>query len=112
MTPRGMFRHEMAVQNYTTTVDSYGQGTKSWSTAATVLGYIESADGRSVDAVDVTQGQTAYRIVIPWIDSVTIKSRILLRETGKTDRTLELTGVVDPDLRRMELHIEALEVTA
>ena len=67
---------------------------------------------RSIDAVDVTQGQTAYRIVIPWIDSVTIKSRILLRETGKTDRTLELTGVVDPDLRRMELHIEALEVTA
>lgn len=43
---------------------------------------------------------------------MTIKSRILLRETGKTDRTLELTGVVDPDLRRMELHIEALEVTA
>jgi SPP1 family predicted phage head-tail adaptor len=112
MTPRGMFRHEMAVQNYTTTVDSYGQGTKTWTTAATVLGYIENADGRSVDAVDVTQGQTAYRIVIPWIDSVTIKSRILLRETGKTDRTLELTGVVDPDLRRMELHLEALEVTA
>lgn len=112
MTPRGMFRHEMAVQNYSMSLDSYGQGTKTWTTAATVLGYIENADGRSVDAVDVTQGQTAYRIVIPWIDSVTIKSRILLRETGKTDRTLELTGVVDPDLRRMELHIEALEVTA
>jgi len=112
MTPRGMFRHEMAVQNYSTTIDSYGQGTKTWATAATVLGYIENADGRTIDSVDVMRGQSAYRIVIPWIDSVTIKSRILLKETGKTDRTLELTGVVDPDLRRMELHIEALEVTA
>lgn len=112
MTPRGMFRHEMAVQNYSTTIDSYGQGTKTWTTATTVLGYIENADGRSIDSVDVNRGQSAYRIVIPWIDSVTIKSRILLKETGKSDRTLELTGVVDPDLRRMELHIEALEVTA
>jgi head-tail adaptor len=107
-----MFRHEMAVQNYSTTIDSYGQGTKTWSTAVTVLGYIETADGRTIDSVDVNRGQSAYRIVIPWIDSVTIKSRILLRETGKADRTLELTGVVDPDLQRMELHIEALEVTA
>lgn len=112
MTPRGMFRHEMAVQNYTMSVDSYGQGTKTWATLATVLGYIENADGRSIESVDVTRGQSAYRIVIPWIDLVTIKSRILLRETGKSDRTLEVTGVVDPDLKRMELHIEALEVTA
>ncbi len=112
MTPRGMFRHEMAVQNYSVSVDSYGQGTKTWATLTTVLGYIENVDGRSIDSVEVTSGQSAYRIVIPWIDSVTVKSRILLRETGKTDRTLELTGVVDPDLRRMELHIEALEVTA
>lgn len=111
MTPRGMFRHEMAVQNYTVSVDSYGQGTKTYSTVATVLGYFENADGSSVDSVAVTQGQSAYRIVIPWIDAVTIKSRILLRETGRADRTLELTGVVDPDLRRMELHIEAVEVT-
>lgn len=112
MTPRGMFRHEMAVQNYTMTVDSYGQGTKSWSTIATVLGFIESADGRTLDSVDVIRGQSAYRIVIPWVDEVTIKSRILLRETGKTDRALELVGVVDPDLRRIELHIDALEITA
>jgi len=27
MVPRGMFRHEMAVQNYTVSVDTYGQGT-------------------------------------------------------------------------------------
>jgi SPP1 family predicted phage head-tail adaptor len=112
MTPRGMFRHEMAVQNYSTAIDSYGQATKTWTTLATVLGFIENADGRSLETVDVTRGQSAYRIVIPWIDSVTIKSRVLLRETGKADRTLELTGVVDPDLRRMELHLEALEVTA
>jgi len=112
MTPRGMFRHEMAVQNYTVSVDTFGQGTKTWSTFATVLGYIESTDGRSIDSVDVTRGQSAYRIVLPWVDAVTIKSRILLRETGKADRTLHITGVVDPDLRRIELHIEALEVTA
>ena len=66
MTPRGMFRHEMAVQNYSMSVDSYGQGTKTWSTLATVLGYIENADGSSIQSVDVTRGQSAYRIVIPW----------------------------------------------
>jgi SPP1 family predicted phage head-tail adaptor len=112
MTPRGMFRHEMAVQNYSASVDSYGQGTKTYSTVATVLGYIENTDGQTIDSVDVTKGQSTYRIVIPFLDGVTTKSRILLRETGKSDRTLELTGVVDPDLRRMELHIQALEVTA
>lgn len=112
MTPRGMFRHQMAVQNYTMTVDSYGQGTKTWTTLATVLGYIESADGRTLDSVDVIRGQNAYRVVIPWLESVTIKSRILLTEDGKGDRVLELVGVVDPDLRRMELHIDALEITA
>lgn len=112
MVPRGMFRHEMAVQNYTASVDTYGQATKTWSTLATVLGHIETADGRTIDAVDINRGQTSYRIILPWIESVTVKSRILLRETGKTDRTLELTGVVDPDLRRIELHCEALEVTA
>jgi len=107
-----MFRHEMAVQNYTVSVDAYGQGTKTWSTLSTVLGYIENADGRSIDSVDISRGQSSYRIVIPWLDSVTTKSRILLKETGKSNRTLEITGVADPDLRRMELHIEALEVTA
>ncbi len=112
MIPRGMFRHEMAVQNYTASVDTYGQATKTWSTVATVLGHIESADGRSIDSVDINRGQTAWRLVLPWIDSVTVKSRILLRETGKADRVLEVTGVLDPTLGRMELHCEALEVTA
>jgi head-tail adaptor len=83
MTPRGMFRHQMVVQNYSTTVDAYGQATKTWTTAALVVGFIENADGRSLNTVDVTRGQSAYRIVIPWIDGVTIKSRVLLRETGK-----------------------------
>ena len=112
MTPRGMFRHEMAVQNYGFTLDQYGQATKTWSTATTVLGHIETADGRTIESVDVTRGQTAYRLILPWIDSLTIKSRILLRETGKSDRVLEITGAVDPDLRRHELHVEALEITA
>jgi head-tail adaptor len=113
MVPRGMFRHEMAVQNYTVaSVDAYGQDVKTWNTAATVLGYIESADGRSIDSVDINRGQTAWRLILPWIDSVTVKSRILLRETGKSDRVLQVTGVLDPTLRRMELHCEALEVTA
>jgi head-tail adaptor len=112
MTPRGMFRHQMAVQNYGVTLDQYGQASKTWSTTVTVLGHVETADGRTIESVDVTRGQTSYRLVLPWVESVTIKSRILLQETGKADRTLEITGVVDPDLRRHELHIEALEVTA
>lgn len=109
MTPRGMYRHEFAVQNYTSSVDTYGQATKTWSTLATVLGHIESADGGQLDAVDVTRGKVAYRVALPWIDGVTTKSRLLLRETGKTDRTLEIVGVVDPDLRRMSLEVEATE---
>jgi head-tail adaptor len=112
MVPRGMFRHEMAVQNYTVSVDTYGQGTKTWSTAATVLGHIESADGGPLDSVEVSRGRVAYRIALPWIDGVTTKSRILLRETGKTDRVLEITGVVDPNLRRMYLEIEATEAVS
>jgi len=112
MTPRGMFRHQMAVQNYAVAIDSFGQATKTWSTDVTLLGHIASADGRSIDTVDVTRGQSSFRIVLPYLDSVTTRSRILLQESGEADRTLEITGVVDPDLSRMELHIDALEVTA
>jgi len=112
MTPRGMFRHQFAVQNYATTVDSYGQATKTWTTAATVLGHIETADPSQLETVDVARGEITYRIALPYVDGVTTKSRLLLQETGKDDRVLELMGVNDVGLRRIELNIEAREVIA
>jgi head-tail adaptor len=110
MTPRGMFRHQFAVQNYATSVDSYGQGTKTWTTAATVLGHIETANPSQLETVDVARGEITYRIVLPWVAGVTTASRLLLQETGQAARTLEVLGVADLDLRRMELEIEAREV--
>jgi hypothetical protein len=41
---------------------------------------------------------------------VTTKSRLLLQETGKSDRVLEVMGVNDVGLRRIELNIEAREI--
>jgi head-tail adaptor len=109
-----MFRHHFHVQNYTASVDDYGQPTKSWSTLThgQLTGHIESADGSQIDAVDVARGQIRYRVVIPHIGNVTTKSRLLLKEAGKADRIFQVVGVVDTGLRRMQLELDCLETVA
>lgn len=114
MIPRGMFRHNLHVQNYSASVDDYGQPTKTWSlvTNGAVMGHIESADGNQIDALDVARGQVRYRVVIPYVANVTTKSRLLLKETGKADRVLQVVGVVDTGLRRAQLELDCLETVA
>ncbi len=114
MIPRGMFRHHFHVQNYTASVDDYGQPTKSWAlvTNGGVTGHIESADGSQIDALDVARGQVRYRIVLPFVANLTTKSRLLLKEAGKADRVFQVVGVVDTGLRRMQLELDCLETVA
>lgn len=95
----GAFRQVAAVQAATTTLAADGSPSKSWSTTATIRGYLESVSGTETIHGDQPFAQRRSRFVTWFRDSLTPRMRLVI-----SGRTLEIVSVSDPDgMRRLSV---------
>lgn len=107
--PRGMMREVLTVQTPSTSTDTLGQLTRTYTTVATIRAHVEFIE--SAEAVD--EGgpivQTTYRLLAAWHPAVDTETRLLWNDHGTT-RTLEVRTCQDRDQRRRTLEMDAVEV--
>lgn len=86
------------------TLNGLGEPEGNWSELATVWARVEDLGGDERHEVDQTSGFGAYTVRLRWLDGVTSQSRIVWGA-----KTLEVTGVSNPDGRKVELVLTARE---
>lgn len=82
----------------------WGQPHGTWTTWATVWANVTATGGGEIVKDDAPQASTTYTVRMRYRDDVTAEDRLVRR--GKT---LEIVSVIDPDGRRRELLIQAME---
>lgn len=107
--PIGMLRLEMVVWNPTSSKDSLGQRTESWSAGPTIWCHIEQAETREVIDDEGVSARTDFRILASWHSAVTVRSRIVWNDSGNT-RTFNVRSCWDRDQRRRTLELIVTEI--
>ena len=103
-------RHErVEIQQRTSTADAIGGQTVSWATLATTWAHVTPLDGRDQEAIEggqVTVTQN-YHINIRYRAGARPSPPMRMIWRGKT---LEIRTVVDDDVRKQRLIVQAAEV--
>ena len=107
--PIGMLRLEMVVWNPTSSKDSLGQRTETWSAGPTIWCHIEQAETREVIDDEGVSARTDFRILASWHSAVTVRSRIVWNDNGNT-RTFNVRSCWDRDQRRRTLEMFVTEI--
>lgn len=103
----GKLRHNVELQSSTSTVDTYGQKTKTWHPYAIVWAEIVPLAGRELEHAKQVSAETNHRIRIRYRSDVAAVDRV------KWDnRIFEITAVLDADHRKTELTLMASEVAS
>ena len=88
----GRLRHRVSIQTQSTTLDSYGEPSDSWSTDDTVWAAIEPVSGSERDIGEGLAGIVSHRVIVRYLSGLTPKSRILFGS-----RVLGITSILDQD---------------
>lgn len=107
----GTLRERVTIQSYTTAQNSNGEPIKTWANLATnptVWANVGSrASGeRFISGGEQIQATVSHTVRIRYRDDVTVKMRLIWR----TNRTLEIENVIDPDGRKSDLILMCSEV--
>jgi SPP1 family predicted phage head-tail adaptor len=89
----------------TSTTDSLGGQTTTWSTVATPPAEFRNLNGRESIQAGALQSSMTHRALIRYRSDVTTKMRLRCRST-----TCDITSVRDPDGRRVSLELDLVEV--
>lgn len=100
----GKLRDRVQLQSATTSRDSIGGFSKSWTTYATVWGALKSSGGTERKEADKTHAQVTCQWEFRFRSDVMPRHRILFG-----DRTFEITRVSDPDSMRVRILAECVE---
>ena len=99
--PVGLLRHEVTLQVWTDTGDdSHGHDLGQWSDLATVWGFVEPLQGRTIEAAHQLYDLATHRVTINYRDDVTKANRVkfgdryfgvgFVRNVYEGNHTLEL----------------------
>lgn len=105
----GARSERIQIQQRTSTADGIGGQSASWSTLATTWGHVTPLDGRDQEAIEgdqVTVTQN-YHINIRYRTGARPSPPMRMLWRGKT---LEIRTVVDDDVRKQRLIVQAAEV--
>ena len=100
----GRLRHRVAIQSQSTTLDSYGETTGSWTTDDTVWAAVEPVNGTERDIGEGVAGIVTHRVVMRYSSDVSPKKRLLFGT-----RVLNILSSLNPDERDAQLTLMCLE---
>ena len=105
MTTAAIFRHRITLQELVTGQDEAGQPVQEWQDVATVWAAVEPLRGREYWAAAQVQSEVTTRIRIRYRSGVRPDMRVLYG-----GRVFNVTAVIDPEERHMELQLMCREV--
>lgn len=109
----GTLRERVTIQSFTAVQDAHGEPIKTWSNLATnptVWANVGSrASGeRFISGGEQVQASVSHTVRIRYREDVTVLMRLIWR----TNRTLQIENVIDPDGRKSDLVLMCSEVQA
>jgi SPP1 family predicted phage head-tail adaptor len=108
----GKLRNKVELQNYTTSADSVGQPTKTWTTFATVWAHIKPMSGREVITAEQPIGETTHTITIRYNSSIDESSRIRYYDNVKgVYRIFDINYIGDRDEKNEMMTLVCKEKT-
>jgi len=102
----GKLRHRVAIQTESSSVDTYGEPTHSWTTNETVWASIEPTSGNEVDIGEGQAGIITHRIFIRYTAKASPKKRLLFGS-----RVFGIVSVLNHEERNEFLELRCKEET-
>ena len=102
----GKLRHQIVIQQTTTTKGAAGGKIETTSTFATVRASKAHQSSREFFTAQKRNSETTDLFIIRYLSGVTTKMRVVF-----DGHTYDIIGAPDPDGRRRETHIMCKEVT-
>ena len=99
----GVLRHRITIQSPVAAEDEGGGRAISWTSLATVWAQIEETGGRQLVRAGQLEPQTLYRLTLRHVAGVAAGMRAVWGT-----KTIEITGVFDPDGRGRTLVLEGI----
>jgi SPP1 family predicted phage head-tail adaptor len=105
----GSLRHRVTLQTPTSAADGDGGYTDTWATLVTVWASVVPATARDLEraVAGTVQSSATHLVTIRYLAGVTTKTRVLFGT-----RTLQVTGVQNPEERNISLVLVCQEVVA
>jgi SPP1 family predicted phage head-tail adaptor len=100
----GSLRHLVTIQQAASSTSVRGGVSQTWSTHQRVWGSVEALSGSEGLAAMQRWGSVTTRIRIRYLSSVTPAHRVIYGS-----RTFDILAAVDPDGRRVEMHLMCVE---
>lgn len=94
----GDLRRQIVIQQRSTTKDTHGQESTSWSDVATTWAAIEPLNGRELLAAQAQQSETTHQVVIRYRTGITAANRVLYQ-----GRVFNVLSVIDQDMKHRSL---------
>lgn len=104
MIDSGKMRHQVRIEQRSTTQDSSGDPQLTWSTFVEVRAAVEYSSGREVWASGQRQGRVPTVFTLRYIDGVLPSMRLVFRKT-----VYDILSAVDQEGRREKLIVTAVE---
>ena len=104
----GILRHRVSIEAYDATVDAWGQPVEAWTAIATSLpADVRDVRGREYWSGGQTPaGEVTTRVRIRYRDDLSLARQMRVVHGG---RVLPIEAILDPDGRRVELHLMCQE---
>jgi SPP1 family predicted phage head-tail adaptor len=103
----GRLKHRVAIQTQSTTLDSYGEATGSWSTDDTVWAAVEPVNGTEKDIGEGMASVVSHRVIMRYVSGLTSKSRLLFGS-----RVLGIESVINHEERNEFMKLLCKEVVS
>lgn len=105
----GPLRHRLDIQRRDSTTTTVGGSRASWVTVHTKWAAdIRPLSARELTAAQVAQSRVTHEITMRYVLGLTMKHR-LLESIGSTTRYFEIASLTNPDERRIEHRLLAIE---
>lgn len=102
----GKLRHRIELHSASESQNSFGEIEKTYSSYDTVWGSIESLTGRELEHAQQISAETTLKVNIRYYSGVETGHRVIYGS-----RTLEITHIINPDERNIELILYCKEIT-
>jgi len=100
----GELRHRVRIESATETQNTRGEPIQSWAEVATRWGAVEALSGRELFAAKQFASEVTHLIRLRYLAGVKEKMRAVV-----TGTIYDIQAAFDPDKRKRELHILALQ---
>ena len=107
MVRAGRLKHRVSIQTQSTTLDSYGEATGSWTTDDTVWAAVEPVNGSEKDIGEGMASVVSHRVILRYFSGLTSKSRLLFGS-----RVLGIESIINHEERNEYMKLLCKEVVS